>query len=257
MTLPSSKVARPHGSVALLAGATSALGEAIAHRLHAQGCAVGLLTRGNPAAAQRLAAELGDSGLPVQADAADTTAVRTAVRTVAERFGPVDVLVNAAHTGMVSKVAVADCNEVVLERQLSAVTMHARFVSAVVPDMRHQKFGRIIYISGALMARPAAGYGAFAAAKAAATALTRHVALEEGRHGITANIIAPGPIRLTDHQLPLGAAAQLAEQLLSRSALGAFPTNEEVAAIAGYLAGPLTGAITGQTIWMTGGEPIM
>ncbi len=92
-------------------------------------------------------------------------------------------------------------------------------------------------------------------AKAAAATLTRYVALEEGRNGITANIVAPGRV-VSDagEEDPEPERAELSRQLLARTALGAFPTHSQVADAARVLVE--SEYLTAQTLWVTGGEPI-
>ena len=97
-----------------------------------------------------------------------------------------------------------------LREQLGAVELHAALCARAIPAMRAAGWGRIVYVSGALMARPARGFGAYGAAKAAATVLTRYVALEEGESGITANIVAPGRVVDPSDDEPTGERAELA-----------------------------------------------
>ncbi|GAB6896971.1 SDR family NAD(P)-dependent oxidoreductase [Kineosporia succinea] len=193
--------------------------------------------------------------LAVGADLTAPGAVEALVATVEEALGPVAVLVNAAHPGLSAPVPMADPDPGALAGQLAAVAAHAALCARVVPGMRKAGNGRVVYLSGALMARPAPGFGYYGAAKAAATTLTRYLALEEGTHGITANIVAPGrvvdpgePEDLTPEQ------ADLSERLLQRMALGVFPSPADIArAVVTLVESP---AVTGQTLWLTGGEPI-
>jgi NAD(P)-dependent dehydrogenase (short-subunit alcohol dehydrogenase family) len=234
--------------VALLAGATGPIGRAICSALAADGARVAGLSRsGTP---------VDDSALDLVCDVEDPEAIDAAVAEVESRLGPVEILVNSSHPRATGSAPVASTAPSVLEQQLRAVSAHAALCARVVPGMRRAGAGRIVYVSGALMARPAAGHGAYGAAKAAASTLTRFLAVEEGRAGITANVVAPGRVveaGETDDDLD-PAQADLARRLREQLALADFPTPEDVArAVALLVASP---ALTAQTIWVTGGEPI-
>jgi NAD(P)-dependent dehydrogenase (short-subunit alcohol dehydrogenase family) len=167
------------------------------------------------------------------------------------------VLVNAAHPAGGQAAPVGDLDPAELERQLGGVRAHHLLCRAALPAMRAAGFGRIVLISGALMARPAAGMGAYGAAKAAATALTRFLALEEGRHGITANIVAPGRVAEAGEPEPEDPALRaLSARLRERMALSRFPSADDVAGTVVALTLPSFSPVTGQVVWVTGGEPI-
>ncbi|MFF2653691.1 SDR family NAD(P)-dependent oxidoreductase [Streptomyces sp. NPDC058045] len=243
--------------VALVAGGTGPIGRAVAARLAGSGLAVALHHREpRRATAQDIVSGLpGGQHLAVAAELTRPEAVDAAVSEVERRLGPVDVLVNAAHPRPGGNAPVADTSPEVLAAHLSAVGAHAALCARVVPGMRAGNWGRVVYVSGALMARPAAGFGAYGAAKAAATALTRCLAWEEGRAGITANVVAPGRVVDPAEEQPLTPEqAELSRALARRMALPDFPTPAQVADAVAMLLG--ADAITGQTIWVTGGEPI-
>jgi NAD(P)-dependent dehydrogenase (short-subunit alcohol dehydrogenase family) len=165
------------------------------------------------------------------------------------------VLVNASHASM-PPTRFVDLTDDQLSSQLDSVRGHAFLCRRALPGMRERGWGRIVYVSGALMSRPAPGFSAYGAAKSAATTLTRYIALENGDAGITANIVAPGRVIDPEDDTPLTPPMQaLAERLLERMALD-FPDADDVAGVVETLVGPRSGPITGQTLWVTGGEPI-
>ena len=243
------------GRTAFVAGATGPVGRAVVAALAAAGVRVGVHHRTGGAAAQELVEDLPGELVAVGADLTEPAALDAAVRAVEDRFGPVGVLVNAAHPRPPAPATVAATSAADLADQLAGVQVHAALLVRVVPGMRAQGFGRIVYVSGALMARPAPGHGAYGAAKAAASVLTRYTALEEGCHGITANVVAPGRVVDPGLEEPLDPEqADLSRRLLERMALPTFPTPQEVAdVVLALLASP---AVTGQTVWVAGGEPI-
>jgi NAD(P)-dependent dehydrogenase (short-subunit alcohol dehydrogenase family) len=225
--------------------------------LRAAGASVAVHCQNNIAAARELADSLPGVSVAVAADLTDPAALNEAVGTVEAKLGPVGVVVNAAHARLPGACPVSELDLILLQEQLAGVLGHAALCRRVVPGMRAAGSGRIIYVSGALAARPAAGFGAYGAAKSAATTLTKYLALEEGRFGITANVVAPG--RVVDEA---GTAEMdperndLAEKLRGQLALNGFPSPQDVADVIAMFAGPASDAVTGQVVWVTGGEPI-
>ena len=244
------------GRVAFVAGATGTLGREICRALAALGASIAVHCRGDRPGAEGLAAALPGRLVVVQADLADPAALAGAFATVEAALGPVTVLVNTTHEAH-GIVPVAELTRDMLDSQFASVTVHAALCGRAVPGMRAAGWGRVVYVSGALMTRPYPGFGAYGAAKAAATTLTRYLSLDEGRNGITANVVAPGRVVDPDDEDDLDEARQaLSDRLLERTALGAFPTPAEVAQVVAMLVGPGSGALSGQTMWVTGGEPI-
>jgi NAD(P)-dependent dehydrogenase (short-subunit alcohol dehydrogenase family) len=245
------------GRVALVAGGSGRLGAEVARGLAAAGAAVAVHYRGNRAAAQDAAAACAH-GVALGADVTDAAAVDGLYAAAQRALGaPVTVLVNAADPGGHEAAPVAELAPEELDRHLSGVRAHHLLCARGIPAMRAAGFGRIVFVSGALMARPAGGLSAYGSAKAAASTLTRYVALEEGRHGITANVVAPGRIVAPDEPEPSEPHLRaLADRLLERMALQRFPTYAEVAETIGALTLPSLSPVTGQTLWVTGGEPI-
>lgn len=239
------------GRIALVVGGTGRIGRAACADLAARGATVAVGYRRSADAAHALAAELDGIAVPIDVD--EDASIDEAFRAIESARGTVGVLVDTARAEAEPAV-VADLDRAALGVHLAAVQGFAALVRRAVPGMRAQRWGRIVYVSGALMSRPAPGFGAYGASKAAAAALTRYVALEEGRAGITANIVAPGRVHDETEQLD-DARRELAARLLERAALGVFPTADEVAATIGLLAA--SPHLTAQTIWVTGGEPII
>jgi NAD(P)-dependent dehydrogenase (short-subunit alcohol dehydrogenase family) len=239
------------GRVALVVGGTGRIGRAACADLATRGATVAVGYRRNAGAARTIADEVGGSAVRIIVD--QDASVDDAFGAIESAHGPVGVLVDTAHADM-PPVPVADLDRQTLAAHLDAVQGFAALVRRAVPGMRAERWGRIIYVSGALMSRPAPGFAGYGAAKAAATTLTRYVAVEEGRAGITANIVAPGRVHDEAEQLD-DTRRELAARLLERAALGVFPTVDEVAATIGLLAA--SAHLTGQTIWVTGGEPII
>jgi NAD(P)-dependent dehydrogenase (short-subunit alcohol dehydrogenase family) len=237
------------GRVALVTGGTGVIGRRVCTQLAADGARVLVQSRSGGEDADALVA---DGHVSVLADLSTPEGIEQLALAAADAGG-IDVLVNTVHPASGTDLDVA-----LLRSHLEGVVVHAELCRAVLPAMRERGWGRIVYVAGALMTRPAPSMGAYGAAKAAATALTRTLALEEGRAGITANIVAPG--RVVDPLAPEPELdpewATLAEALTARTALGRFATPDEVAAAVRSLVLPSASGITGQVVWVTGGEPI-
>lgn len=244
------------GRVALVAGSTGPVGRAIANALSAGGASVALHYRSSPDIAAAVADGLPTRTVTVGADFTDSAQVDAAYTRIEAELGAVDILVNASHISM-SPTPFLETSEALLSSQLDSVRGHALLCQRAIPSMREAGWGRIVYLAGALMSRPHHGFSAYAAAKSAATSMTKYIALEEGRYGITANIVAPGRVLDPAETEPLAPEWQtLADKLLEGMALGVFPDTADVAAVVSMLVGPGSAHLTAQTLWVAGGEPI-
>lgn len=239
------------GQVALVAGATGAIGRHVVAELAAAGAAVAVHHRRGTATADALVAAH-PGAIAVAAElpgAAQTDALFAAVE---QRLGPVTILVNAVDPGVPTPTPVADLADAGLAGCLEGVHVHHQLCRRAIPAMRDAGHGRIVFLAGATMDRPAAGMAAYASGKAAASVLTRYLALEEGRHGITANVVAPGRVAEPDAPEPDDPALRrLSATARDASALGRFPTPREVASTVAALASPGLAHLTGQTIYVT------
>lgn len=181
------------GRVALVTGASGALGRHFGRVLHGAGAAVALAAR-RPEAVAALAAELGPRAMTVALDVTDDAAIEAALDAVQAAFGCVDVLVNnagIAATRPFLEHTAADWDAVM------AVDLRGAFRVAQATARRMvaaQRPGAIVNIASILAARVIPGVAGYAAAKAALVHLTRQMAVELARHGIRVNALAPGYI---------------------------------------------------------------
>ena len=234
------------GRRAFLTGGAKGIGAAIARRLAAAGAEVVIVDL-DLDAASTLAADIGASA--VQLDVTDLEAV---ARVIAER-GPFQILVNNAgidQHAFFTRTTPADW------RALLAVNLEAVFATthAVLPAMQAAGFGRIVNIASEAGRMGSRGGAVYAAAKGGVIAFTKSIARENGRKGITANAIAPGPI---DTPLLQQAVAQggpkLLEAMQSSTLAGRLGTADEVAAAVLFLVSDDAGFITGETLGVSGG----
>ena len=176
--------------VALVTGASGTIGSAIVRTLAAQGIRVAIGYRSERAAAWKLADELPGT-FPVEVDVADPQAVRAAFKEIGRVAGQVTVLVNAA--GVLRDRPLLRMRDEDWETVLRVnLTGAFHCVRQALPAMIAQRFGRIVSIGSVSAAVGLPGQAAYSASKAGLVGLTRSVAKETGRHGVTVNVIAPG-----------------------------------------------------------------
>lgn len=251
--------------VALVTGSTSGIGLAVAQALAQQGCHIMLNGFGDAddieLLKQRLSSEYRVEVGYDPADVSNPEQVASMVASTIERFGRVDILVNNAG---VQHVAPIESFPVERWDNIIAVNLSSVFhtTQAVLPAMRALGWGRIINIASihGLVASPYKS--AYVAAKHGVIGLTKTVALESARSGVTCNAICPGYVLtpLVENQIADTAKARgVSEQEVMESVLlGAQPTKqfttvEDVAAMAVFLCGSASSNITGSVQVLDGG----
>ena len=238
--------------LALITGASGALGHAIALRLAKDGYDLALHYRSGEDEARLLAAELQREGvraLPVRADVCKQAEVDEMVAVVEEELGPVGVLVNNA--GLVRDRTLARLTEddwdVVLDTNLRG-TFHV--CKALVPRMRERKAGRIVNISSIVGAMGNYGQVNYAASKAGLIGLTKSLAKEVARDQVTVNAVCPG---FMDTPMVRGVPEAVQEKLVAQIPLGRFGEPSAVGEAVVYLAGAGGSWVTGQVLHVNGG----
>jgi 3-oxoacyl-[acyl-carrier protein] reductase len=233
---------------ALVTGAARNIGRATAVQLASQGLDVVVHTRRDEAAAAEVVAAVekhGGRGSVVLADLTDEAAVGKMI----DRVGAIDVLVNNAATRPHRPFLEIGIDE---WRSVFAITVEAPYFlcQALLPGMMERGWGRIVNITGVRAQQGAAGRASSSSAKHALIGLTRSLAQEFGRYGVTVNAVVPGTV-VTDRDTVDG--GRLKERT-GIGALGRFGQPEDVAAVIGFLASDAGGYLTGQTIGANGGE---
>jgi len=251
--------------VALVTGATSGIGLAIAKTLAAQGCAVGV----NGSRAEREITPLTDEiskahGVKcaaLSADMADPKSIAAMMGRVVSELGPVDILINNAGIQHVSPIA-----DFPPEKwdALIAINLSAAFhtTRAVLGPMMDRGWGRIVNIASAhgLVASPYKS--AYVAAKHGMLGLTKVTALEAAEKGVTANAICPGYVwtPLVEKQIPDQAKAHgmsekdvIEKVMLAPQPNKKFATVEEIAALTVFLCSDMGASITGASLPVDGG----
>ncbi|HUW38256.1 MAG TPA: 3-hydroxybutyrate dehydrogenase [Rhodocyclaceae bacterium] len=253
------------GKTALITGSTSGIGLGIAEQLAGAGANIVLNGIGDAVEIETTRARLAAShGVTVRYDGADMSrpeAIAAMFAGIAAEFGGVDILVNNAGIQHVAPI-----DEFPPEKwdAIIAINLTAAFhtIRLALPFMKRKGWGRIIQIASAhaLVASPFKS--AYVAAKHGIAGLTKTAALEVAERGITVNAICPGYVwtPLVEKQVPETAKARgisetevIQNVLLAAQPTKAFVTVDQVAALAGYLAGDAAASITGAVIPIDGG----
>jgi len=239
------------GKIALVTGASRGIGKAIATVLGEQGATViGTATTdsGAEAISARIAAE-GVKGEGMRLDVGDAASVDALIKAIAEKYGPVEILVNNAgitRDNLLMRMKPDEWDDV-LNTNLTSVY---RMSKACLRAMMKARTGRIINITSVVAASGNAGQTNYTAAKAGMIGFTKSLAQEVGSRNITVNAVAPGLID-TDmtRELPDGQR----EALLGSIPLGRWGQPEEIASVVAFLASDAAAYVSGETIQVNGG----
>jgi NAD(P)-dependent dehydrogenase (short-subunit alcohol dehydrogenase family) len=242
------------GRVALVTGAARGLGRAIALALAEAGADVALGLRDH-AADGGVAAEiegLGRRALPLQMDMSRTGEIRPAVAATASWFGRLDILVNNA--GIAPGNPAEDVREEDFDATV-AVNLKGTFFASQAAGrlMIRQGYGRIINVGSQAGAVALPGESVYCMTKAAIAHLTRCLAVEWGRHGITVNAVAPTFIRTPGTEAALSEPRFHGDVIERIAALHRIGEPPEVAGVVVFLASPAASLITGETVLIDGG----
>ncbi len=241
------------GSKVLVTGAGSGMGRATAE-LFAQEGAVVAVTDHALEPAQAVAGPLAAAGLSARAwkmDVSDAAEIATVTRQIGEAFGGLDVVVNNAGISAFSPID-SENYEAVWDRSLAILlSAHHRVIRAALPFLRASAAPRIVNIASTEALGATAMDSPYCAAKAGVTGLTRALAVELGREGITVNCICPGPI---DTAMTASVADEhKAIFAKRRTALLRYGQPEEVAHMTLSLCLPAASYVTGAVIPVDGG----
>jgi 3-oxoacyl-[acyl-carrier protein] reductase len=242
-------VSRGRSGCALVTGASRGIGAATALALAEEGWAIGVNYSVDGEGAERVAADIrrnGGRALPLQADVAGDGACERMIERLRDEFGPILILVNNAGVtsdGLSMRLGDEDWDRV-LDVNLTAAF---RLTRASLGTMVRERFGRVVNVASVVGQRANPGQANYAASKAGLVAMTRTVAAEVARRGVTVNAVAPGLIE-----------TELTRGLSSNGLLDAVPARragqpEEVASCIRFLASETASYVTGALLAVDGG----
>jgi len=241
--------------VAVITGAALGIGKRSAECFAEAGAKVFLIdidAKGGTSAAQRIQANGGDASF-FECDVTKAAAVKQVFETILNKAGRIDILINSAG-GFYAQFATVDTPEeewdAVVERNLKSVFLTAK---AVIPIFQKQQSGRIINLgsmAGLTTLNPSSP--PYAAAKAGVHCLTRVLAFELGKYGVTVNAIAPGT---TATERVVAVRNEEQRKMIGKATLlGRIAEVEDMVGWILFLAAPESSYLTGQTITVNGGR---
>jgi NAD(P)-dependent dehydrogenase (short-subunit alcohol dehydrogenase family) len=240
--------------IALVTGGGRGLGRSIALAFAEAGADV--------AVASRTGTQLGEvvneirarnsRGLAIETDVTDSGAVTRMVETAQREFGRIDILVNSAGIGWVSRIADTedDVWKLIIDTNLTGTFYSCR---DAVRLMVEQKSGSIINMASVAGVKGPPGLGAYAASKGGVIALTRVLALENARYNVRVNAIAPGYFR-TDMNAAALDDPEMGPKIVRRIPMRRVGRPEEIGPLAVYLASDQASFVTGEVYFISGGE---
>ena len=240
------------GKAALVTGGSRGIGAAAARRLAAEGARVTIGWRADEAAARAVVEAIrgaGGEAEAVRGDVGVKAEVEASVERAAERWGRLDVLVNAA--GVALPEPLGDVTDESFDRQFGVNVRGTLMATRTAVRRFPEGGGSVVNVSSVNGRRPVPGGSVYSATKAAVDALTVALALELGPRGVRVNAVAPGA---TDTDMLRGVMPEGAEAMIAgRTALGRLGRPDDMAAAIAWLASDEAGWVTGEIVAADGG----
>jgi NAD(P)-dependent dehydrogenase (short-subunit alcohol dehydrogenase family) len=251
--------------VAIITGGAKGMGRGMALKFAEEGCSVAIADISIKEANDTLAEVLkrGREGLAIQCDVTKAEQVRDTVDKVIKKFGKVDILVNNAG-GLPSTPPIEDITEEDWDKVL-ALNLKSDFLFCkfVVPHMKKRRYGKIINLSSIGAINPPAHAIHYNTAKAGVIGFTYDLAHALAPFNIYVNAILPGPIRTSFYDHMIGSKSEKEKDAFfegigkNNVPLQRVGTPEDIAGAALFLASELSAYVTGDTLYVTGGLPLL
>ncbi|TFZ08804.1 2-hydroxycyclohexanecarboxyl-CoA dehydrogenase [Ramlibacter humi] len=248
---------RLRGKVAIVTGGGGGIGGATSARFAREGAKVAVLDR-NLQAAEAVAARIREAGgeaLALACDITDRKSVDAAVAEVGAKLGPIDVLVNNAGWDVFlpfTKTQPEQWDKLIAINLVGALHMH----HAVLPSMVERRGGRIVNIASDAARVGSSGEAVYAACKGGLVAFSKTLAREHSRHGITVNVVCPGPTDtalFADYKQGAGNPEKLEEAFRRSIPLGRIGQPDDLPGAILFFASDDAAFVTGQVLSVSGG----
>jgi 2-hydroxycyclohexanecarboxyl-CoA dehydrogenase len=245
------------GKVAIITGGAGGIGSAACRRFAAEGARVAVFDR-DEAGANKVAADIKAASGNAQAfgcDITDRKAIEAAVAATEAALGPVAILVNNAGFDIFKPFLKTEPSE---WERLIAINLHGplHMHHAVLPGMVERKYGRVVNIASDAARVGSSGEAVYAACKAGILGFTKTLAREHARHGITLNVVCPGPTNtnlFAEFLKGAGNPDKLMEAFRRSIPLGRIGAPEDLPGAIAFFASDDAAYVTGQVISVSGG----
>lgn len=245
------------GKVAMVTGGSGGLGRVHCLSLARAGCNIAVIGHSHPEKAEAVVEEVqatGRKALAVKMDVADMDEVQAGVNKIKKELGPVDILVNNAAFGILRAVTLVKTDKKDWDRDLSVnLTGAFNTIKCCMPDMMERGWGRIINISSIAGTMGGFGQCSYATTKAGLIGLTKTVALEGARKGVTCNAIVLG---VFDGGSFFEVTPEFRERIIKRIALRRAGNPQELGNMVVFLASEESSYLTGEAIEVSGGASL-
>ena len=253
--------------VAIITGGAVGIGRGIALKFAEEGCSIVIadisVAEGTKTAED--VSQKGRDGVFIRCDVTNSHQVQDMVGKAISKFGKVDILVNNAGgvPEIAPRISIVDITEEQWDRFLN-LNLKSTFLCcrAIVPHMKEKKYGKIINLSSIGVVQPSASVIHYHAAKAGVLGLTYNLAYDLAPFNICVNAILPGPVRTPFYEPIVGPMTDKEKNaffamLESHVPLRRVGTPEDIAGAALFLASELSAYVTGETIFVAGGIPLL